>query len=134
MDLLVRRAGDETATAKAIDASSTMTKLQEMARSCESALESAFLLAGEWMKVKAPVSDVVLNRDFGLSLRDASDVQIISQQRLGKLISHDLFVKEMVRHGVWADDVTVEDEAERLAAEGPALSSLPFPPPGERNE
>ena len=128
---LIHRAtpGDVSATQRALDAAEIGTRMQAWARTEETALEQAFVLAAEWLKIKLgkAQSDVKMDTDFGLSLRDAADLDQLYKARLMKEISHATYLAGLKRHRVLPDDFdTLSDQAllDAEAKKDPALSQL----------
>ena len=117
-DLLVRRPGNETATAKAIDTAESVSDLQAMVRNLETGLEQAFALAAEWLKLGDTEVQVDIHQDFGLSLREAGDLDQLLKARLAREITQTTYLTELKRRGVLGDQVDVETEIAAAQTEG----------------
>ena len=117
-DLLVRRPGNETATAKAIDTAESISDLQAMVRNLEAGLEQAFGLAAQWLKIGDPQVQVDINQDFGLSLREAGDLDHLLKARLSGQITQATYLAEAKRRGVLCDRVNIEAEMAAVQTEG----------------
>jgi hypothetical protein len=118
-ELLVPRPGNQTATARAIDAAESMSDLQAMVRALETGLEQAFGFAGRWLNLGKATAQVDVNQDFGLSRKDAGDLQTLLQARLAGEISRRTFLDEIKRRGILSDSLDVEEEVAQLQAGAP---------------
>lgn len=116
-ELLVQRPGNETATAKVLDAGEKVSDLQSMVISLETALERGYELAAKWLGLPAAPVQITLFRDFGLSLKDAKEIDALLKARLQGDISRETFLNELSRRGL-IDDLDPEEEKKRLAGEG----------------
>lgn len=116
-DLLVRRPGTETATARAIDAAESLSDLQAMVRGLEAGLERAFGHAAAWLGLAGARAEVAIDQDFGLGLREASDVEALLAARRAGEITRRTFLAEVQRRGVLADTLDLEAEL-RATGEG----------------
>lgn len=117
-DLLVRRPGNETATAKAIDTAESVSDLQAMVRNLEAGLEQAFGLAADWSDLRDTRVQVDINQDFGLSLGEAGDLDQLLKARLARQITQETYLKELKRRGVLGDQVDIEAEIAGVQTEG----------------
>ena len=117
-DLLVRRPGNETATAKAIDTAESVSDLQAMVRNLEAGLEQAFGLAAEWLKLGGAEVQVDINQDFGLSMGEAGDLDQLLKARLSNQITQATYLAELKRRGVLSDRVDIEEEMAGVQTEG----------------
>lgn len=115
-DLMIQKPGNETATAKAIDSAEKISDLQAMVMSLESALESGYEIAQDWMNVKFDDTDIQLDTSFGLSLKDAKELDFLLKSRIAGEISRELFYQEIQRRGVF-EEFDDEEELNRVAIE-----------------
>ncbi len=118
-ELLVKKPGTQTATAKAIDTAESISDLQSIVRKLESGLEQAFELAGEWHGERGLPVGVDIHQDFGMSMADASDLQTLLQSRLAGEVSQRTFLAELKRRAVLTDSLDVDEEITRIQTEAP---------------
>lgn len=114
---LLKKSGDATATAKAIDTAENLSMLQALAILFGDALEQAYDIAAKWMNLGKKAGSVTINSDFGLSMNDAVDVPVLQFARTAGEISHDQFISELQRRGILADDFDPEADAALLEQE-----------------
>ena len=123
---LLKKTGDATATAKAIDTAENLSMLQKMTLMFSDILEQAYQAAADWLKLGKSGS-VRINTDFGLALGDQTDQGTLLAARTGKEISHKAFVRELQRRKILADDFDMEaDQAELDAEKEQAMVDLAF--------
>lgn len=129
-ELMVQRPGNETATAKVLDAGEKVSDLQSMAISMETALERGYYLAQKWLAPAAAPTEVniTLFREFGLSLKDAAEIDALLKSRTNGDISRETFLRELARRGI-IDDLDPAEEKTRLAGEGAFDDDAPEPAP-----
>jgi len=102
-----------------IDAAKMNTPLAMMAMSEKDALEQMFVLMAKFDGEADPdySGSLVLNTDFGISLRGAQDAVNLIAMVKDKIISRATFIDEMKRRGIISEDVDAEEEAERILNE-----------------
>ena len=96
-----------------------------MAETFEDALDQALVFTAQYAGI-APerAGSVQLYDQYGEpTLGDASATLVMSMQQ-GGLISKETAISEMKRRGELAAEVDAADEAEKVAADGPALGML----------
>lgn len=118
------RSGDITATARAIDMAEINSRAQAWARGLEVALEAAFEYASEWNGKMDTTPDVKLNTEFGLSLREAKDLDMLLQTRKNGDLSQETYWSELRRRGILPDEFDPAAEKELLAREPKPLAFL----------
>jgi hypothetical protein len=116
--LMPMAGGGQTATAKSLDYADINSPLQFMASSLGDTIETTFMFMAKWAKLTSSGS-VKVNTDFGITLRDAADVQALIQARLAQEISADTFWTEMKRRNILSDDFDPVAEKILLSAEPP---------------
>lgn len=122
LELLVgQRTGGMTATERAIDQAQFDSELAAMVRSLESSLENALGLMAAWAGMADVTDGVAIHQDFGISLRDASDVDALLKSRAAGDLSQTTFLAELKRRGLLMPALEVDDERELIAAEAPSL-------------
>lgn len=114
--LMPMQGGGQTATAKSLDYADINSPLQFMAMSLGDSIEQGLKIAADWARLKESGS-VKVNTDFGITLRDAADVQSLLQARLAGEISAETFWSELKRRNILSDDFDSEDEKKRLEKE-----------------
>lgn len=124
---LTQRTGGVTATGRAIDEARSHSLIQAWIRALENGLKGAILLAAKWIKAESQLPEewqVQIYSDFGISTRARDDMLLLLQMRLKGQITHELFLREMKRRALLADDVDIEAQiAETEAAQAALLDS-----------
>jgi len=126
--LMPMNGGGQTATAKALDYADINSPLQFMALGMQDTIDLCLWASARWMNLPdSSVAKVKVNTDFGITLRDAADVQGLIQSRIAGEISRETFWRELKRRNILADDFDEvaeallvkkeEEEALRQAAE-----------------
>lgn len=111
-ELLVKRAGDRSATEAANDAEGNKSDLQRIAEAFEDALDQALQIMADYARLGSGGS-VNLFKDYGAStLSEASGQLVVSLYKEG-VISHSTTIAELKRRGELAAEV--DPEAEELA-------------------
>lgn len=134
MELLVPKPGEQTATGRAIDQAAMHAPLQLMALALQDALEQAFGFAAEYLGLGENAGgQITVNTDFGVSMRDASDLQALIAACNAGYITPKRLLMEFQRRGVLASDVNPSDEAEEAQEQGIANGMVPpsLPAPGQ---
>lgn len=125
LELLIPRPGTRTATEDANDKAVMNSLLGMMADGLKDALERCFQFMAEYDGLgKDAGGSLEVNKDFGVSMRDAADLQTLLTAVNAGQISRETFWKELKRRGVLMDDFDPEEEAERIEAEAPALGMV----------
>jgi hypothetical protein len=125
LELLLPRPGEQTATGRAIDQAAMNAPLQLMAKALEDALEQAFGYAGEFLGLgEDAAGSLTVNTDFGVSMRDATDLQTLLNAVNAGHISRARFLSELKRRGVLADDVDIELEMDAAENDGPGFGVI----------
>jgi hypothetical protein len=112
----------ETATGRALDASSTSAKLKLHAEAVESFAKNIIEIFASYIpEVTLPDFTVEANKEFDL-VTDSQMVKDLSLMNTSKQLSLETMLNEMKRRGVLGDNVDVTQELERIsedmAAEG----------------
>lgn len=130
--------GGQTATAKSLDYADVNSPLQFMALALQDALERGLQITADWMKV-GPAGSLKVNTDYGITLRDAADVQALIQARIAGEISDETFWTELKRRNILSEDFDpvkekslIKKETEAAAAEAKAMmeAKAAATPPG----
>jgi len=109
--LMPMNGGGQTATAKALDYADINSPLQFMALGLQDTIDLALWASAQWMKSSGEAK-VKVNTDFGITLRDAADVQGLIQARIAGEISRETFWRELKRRNILADDF--DEKAENI--------------------
>jgi vacuolar-type H+-ATPase subunit H len=114
----------KTATEIDVDAQAQYSTLARMVRELEDAAENILEYMGDWEDISLPDDEfVTINKEFGL----AGHIELLGELR-GARGMHDLsrytYLQEMKRLGALAPQVNVDDEMERIDAEGPDLGMM----------
>lgn len=115
----MKKSGDPTATGEALEASRENTVLQSWIRGAENTETNAMKFQGEL--VKQPFDeDAAINifNNFVIGLRSAADVELLFKMVVADKIPLDVFLEEMVKHGILPEDLDVEAIAERVESQG----------------
>ena len=111
--LMPMNGGGQTATAKALDYADINSPLQFMALGMQDVIDLALWASARWMNLPdTATAKVKVNTDFGITLRDAADVQGLIQARIAGEISRETFWRELKRRNILADDF--DEKAEQL--------------------
>jgi hypothetical protein len=125
-ELLVLKRGNSTATEIATDNAIGMCALQEIVQSFEDSLDQCLQMMADWIGQPEGGHVTVFN-DFGAaSLADASAELLLKAQQ-GGIISKETFITELKRRGTLAAEVNAENEAEKVAEDGPSLGDMADP-------
>lgn len=115
LQLIMERTGVSTATGDSIDEGKTTSKLKAWADNLKDALEIALMWMADMGGITAN-TDVVVHKEFSvmghLSMTDVRDMYNSGA------ISRETYIAEAQRRGVLSEDVIVDDEIERIEAEG----------------
>ncbi len=123
-ELLVRReSGQVSATEAGNDAEANKSDLQRIAEIYEDALDQALWLTAQYAHLPGG-GTVELFDDYGaVTLSDASAQLVVNLQQSG-LLSKETTIAELKRRGVLAETVDPDDEAARVAEDGPAPGTM----------
>lgn len=122
-ELLVIKPGNVTESQTLADNEQGSCALQKVAGNLEDALDQALQLMAEWVG-EAEGGHVSVFKDFGATtLAEASAELLFKSTTSGKL-SGESYFNELQRRGILSPDLKWEEEAERIAAQGPALGEM----------
>lgn len=116
--LVQRQTGDITATARALDSMELQCALQSQVILFEDALNDAFRLMGKWLNIE-DVGKVKINDDFGISIQDAADVDILLKARLAGELSSTAFLSELKRRNILTESFDIAADRELQQEELP---------------
>ncbi|APX88655.1 hypothetical protein BV394_02005 [Brevirhabdus pacifica] len=116
LQLLVVK-GQQSATGEALDAAKETSTLSMTADQLKDALEQAMDWLGKYGGQTFEPS-VTVNKDFGVHMMGAQELTaMLTAVNTGNM-SRETFLREMARRGMIRSDIDVEDEIERIEAEG----------------
>jgi hypothetical protein len=139
LELFLPRPGDVTATARQIDSEEVNSTVRQWALAGKDTMENGLRLMARWKGAGADSDEggsLVINTDYGISARDATDITALLQMRATGEITRDTFWKEMKRRRVLADDFDAEQEKIGIEDEMPDPTTVdangnPIEPPDE---
>lgn len=125
-ELLVSRPGQRSATEANNDADANKSELLAITEQFEDSLDQALQLMAKW--VSLPEGGLAtLFKDFSAATLGEASSELLLKLQQGGVITKDTLIREQQRRGVLSGDIDPEDEAEKVAAEGPALGGLGDP-------
>ena len=120
LQLLVDKA--QSATGAALDAAKETSTLAMMADALKDALEQALA----WMAFYGGLGEqsitLNVNKEFGVSMMGPQEMQAMLMAVNTGQLSRETFLSELARRGMIQSDINVQDELERIAADGPDLT------------
>jgi hypothetical protein len=115
---LMKATGGETATARAMGEARTHSSVQAWITSLANAMEEAYGMAAEWVKVALPDDFAVdIFNDFGVMLTADADHKTLLDMKARNLITHRTYLAEVKRRGLLADEVNVDAEIDAVGKE-----------------
>jgi len=116
-DLLVQKAsGRQTATAKVLDDTKSMSVLEAITRALEEGFEKGYKLAGEWLDVDASEADVTIGEGLDLHL-DANDIPNLIALHDKGLMEVSVLQAELQRRGKLSDSSDLKEPEKPVAPE-----------------
>ncbi|WP_313398180.1 DUF4055 domain-containing protein [Stenotrophomonas sp.] len=122
-ELLVKAAGQRTATESSNDAEANKSELQRMAEGFEDSLDMALEFTAEYRHLNKAGS-VQLFSDYGAATLSDASAQLVLSLQQGGLISKVRAIEELKRRGVLSAEVDADDEIAKAQEDGPALGTL----------
>ena len=130
MEPLLRKAGNVTATQRAIDAAEGHSELQNLAMKFGEVLTMAFTMAAMWAGVEDQIteeSEVQLYTEFGPTQQESTDIsQLIEMRKTGD-ISRETFYEELKRRNFVDINFDIKKEEGRLENEPQHMNMLGNP-------
>lgn len=121
LDLITRKPGNQTATAKAIDNTESNSPLEVLADTVEDGVNKVLDLFAQWLGMGADAGGTVkINKEFGLSQKAAEQVKALLEARKNGDISRHTFWSELKRAGYLPEDFDPTSEADLLELEATA--------------
>lgn len=114
---LKKKADIESATARILDSSETISELQAIALNFKDAVELALRYTADWMGLGDDAGGSI-GLDAGLDLAvDGSDLQTLTEARRNRDISRKTYLGELKRRSVLSDDFDAGRDLEELSEE-----------------
>lgn len=124
-ELLVKTAGDRSATESAGDQEANKCDLQRLTEQMEDALDQALVFMAQYGSVAPEAAgSVSLFKDFGAATLSDASAQLVADLNSRGIISRKTTLKELQRRGVIDATVDVEEEIAAAEEEGPTLGEL----------
>lgn len=112
---LKKKADIESATARILDSSETISELQAIALNFKDFIERAMIVTADWLGLPEAGS---IELDAGLSLSiDGTDLQTLTDARRNGDLSRKSFLQELQRRDVLSDDFDQEQNLEEINEE-----------------
>ena len=122
-ELLVKKPGDRSATESSNDAEANKSDLQRMAENFEDAIDQALHLMAQFAGTGQGGS-VQLFSDYGAATLSDASASLIKELNGAGLLSKGTTIEELKRRGVLSAEVDAEEEAAKVAEEGPPLGMM----------
>lgn len=127
---LQRQATRTLATTRMMDESKSETQAQAWVRDLEEVFTRCYRIAGEWVREDLPEDFAIrVYNEFGVLDGTAEELRELREARVAREISRETYLHEIRRRSLISEDTDIEEEMERIEAEGPDLASLQ-PVPG----
>jgi pimeloyl-ACP methyl ester carboxylesterase len=118
LQLLVARPGGQSATGEVLDAEKETSTLAMTADQLKDCLEMALIWMARYGGLGDVSPEVIVNKDFGVRRLNVNEANaLLSAVNTGNL-SRETYIRALVESRMIPEDVTPEDEAERIADEG----------------
>lgn len=125
--LLRRKPGNSTATARAIDNAENVSQLQRMAVTFQDALKSALDMTAAWMDLESGGS-VEINRNFsGLNDKNEAELEILFKSREFGDYSREAYLEELKRRNILDESFDAEADKKLIEQELIAFSEMTDP-------
>jgi len=113
-DLIVRKSVDrQTATARLLDSTESVSMLQIMINNIEEAIEKAIDLAGEWINIEVEDVRIEIGDNLRLGAQGPNSIDILAQYVLeNEGITLEQAVKELQRRGFLVDSFKLKKEGD----------------------
>jgi len=129
--MLRRKPGNSTATARSIDSAESISQLQRMTCTFIDAMKTALDYTAAWMGL-ADGGTVDMNRDFsGLNDKDPTELDVLFKTRQLRDMSREAYLEEMKRRGIVDEAYDIEADAVLLQEELAELDAMSDPEEGD---
>jgi len=127
MQPFVRRAGNQTATGKAIDEGKQQTEIQAWVRALELFLHQCYEYAAIWEGKQLPEDFTIdVFNDFGLGSKAIEESELLTKAVMTGKLSNETYLREIRKRGILSEDVVIEDELERIQNMPPDFNPMQF--------
>ena len=116
LTMLAEGSSFDTATGKSLDISDRNSALQDSAKRFQEFITRINLCMCDWENIER-TGEAIVNTDFGLHLKDGSELNILLKARQNKSISLETFWSEFQRRQVLPRDFDAETEKKLLEEE-----------------
>lgn len=136
METKQQAAGPQTATGEVLDTAESESELHGIVTAQKGAIELAFDYMAQWAKIGDDGGEVEINKDFGISARDAQEIDVLLRSRIAGELTRESYLSELQRRGVLSDAIVVSEESEKLDREkadnapdfaNPGAPGMPLP-------
>lgn len=125
MEPLLRKAGNVTATQRAIDAAEGHSELQTMAIKFSDVLTTAYMMAAMWLQIDWPEdASVTVFTEFGPTSQESKDIDQLIKMRAQGDISRESFYGELLRRNFLDIGFDPSKEEQKIEDEAPNLNML----------
>jgi hypothetical protein len=122
LELFTAQPGNVTATGRIIDSEEVNSTVKQLALAEKDCIEQALDFMGRWQgRAKGTSGSVTINTDYGISNRDAQEINSLIEMRKNGEISRETFWSELKRRGTLSDDFDAKQEDLRMAKEDESL-------------
>jgi len=122
MEPFLARMGNVKATGQNISETKSRSLIEMWIYSFAKGLKRLFELKHEFMKKTADKEMAfTIHSDFILGTQASQNIREIQEARKAREISHETYIKEMIRHGVFSDTVDWIEERKKLQVEATNL-------------
>jgi hypothetical protein len=104
-------------------AAKAQSQLQAWALALKDALEQAFVYTGMWLNIDAKDPEVDIYTDFGVELGDDTDIVNVLKAHEDGVLSEQSAIEELKRRAFLSENLDVEEEKKRLAADRAARAA-----------
>lgn len=132
MEMLIKRpSGNTTATARTLDQAEADSALGMISQELENVLEEVLDLFAKWLMLGDDQGggSLTIFKDFGISMAEATDIDMLFKAKSAGEISQITFLKEWKRRGMLADDFNAQTEIDLLDLEGAGSATINDPDP-----
>ncbi|MBW7990032.1 MAG: DUF4055 domain-containing protein [Planctomycetes bacterium] len=119
-----------TATEAGINAGRSQAPIQAWVNDLDNTFDEAFGFAKAWTGEELPEDfKTKIFNEFNLGTKANEDAERVMDLRKNRDISHETTINEHKRRGILGENITAEDEKQKLEDEGPDLGMLTDIPP-----
>jgi hypothetical protein len=125
-EFLKKRPGRETATARALDSSESMSGLQAVVLLFQDAISQLYAIAADWQGLSPEEAGTVrLDSDFRSGTADSRTIDALRDLRNGHDISREGYLNELKKHDILSEDFDIKADMVMLEDEMAAFTGAP---------